>query len=565
MALTKITLRNFKSIGGEAQTIELAPYTLLFGPNSVGKSTLIQALIFSYELLANGNRDVHKTELGGDAIDLGGFINTVHGRDPGREVTIELECSVDEDDLVHWDELSLAWRGNVPWPFFLQGRKPTTAKIEMGIAMASDGNPMVTKFASYVDDSLLSIISANKERTRVSAFSGALRGLYYNFEELGADEGPLASDWDETEQFHPVTPESSKGGDIEENFPGFMDFIQKTWVLDQEDALPHRQQSKTFFQLTQSDEDLLAYFQEEKWFDGRELNEPKLLEALSVVPAEQILRALLELLYIGPLREIPSRDSLAGLLEKKAGWWNGAEAWNLSGRGPGGIELLCINRWLGQKRLKTGYKVQISSAVEIPEDHAIWHLKSEDLDEDGLEIALKDLRSQRRRTQIALVEERNNLELSAKDVGTGISQVFPILAAAATYGCKLIAAEQPELHVHPKLQTELADVLMEAHAVLRHRFLIETHSEHLVLRFLRRIEESFLRPEDKHTQHKEPEDVTREWPDKLPAVSHEQVAIYYVTQGDSGAIFHRISVFEDGETEGWPDGFFREREEELGL
>ena len=94
MALTKITLRNFKSIGGAAQTIELAPFTLLFGPNSVGKSTLIQALIFCYELLAKGNRNVHKTELGGDAIDLGGFVNTVHGRDIGKEITIELECDI---------------------------------------------------------------------------------------------------------------------------------------------------------------------------------------------------------------------------------------------------------------------------------------------------------------------------------------------------------------------------------------------------------------------------------------------------------------------------------------
>ena len=45
MALTKIVLRNFKSIGDEAQTIEFAPYTLLFGPNSAGKSTLKQAII----------------------------------------------------------------------------------------------------------------------------------------------------------------------------------------------------------------------------------------------------------------------------------------------------------------------------------------------------------------------------------------------------------------------------------------------------------------------------------------------------------------------------------------
>ena len=70
-----LKLRNFKSIGSEAQVIELAPITLLFGPNSAGKSTVLQSLIYLREVLISGNYDPDKTTLGGEWLDLGGFRN----------------------------------------------------------------------------------------------------------------------------------------------------------------------------------------------------------------------------------------------------------------------------------------------------------------------------------------------------------------------------------------------------------------------------------------------------------------------------------------------------------
>ena len=59
-----LKIKNFKSIGNKGQIIELSPITLLFGPNSAGKSTVLQSLIYLREILLNKNLDPDKTELG---------------------------------------------------------------------------------------------------------------------------------------------------------------------------------------------------------------------------------------------------------------------------------------------------------------------------------------------------------------------------------------------------------------------------------------------------------------------------------------------------------------------
>ena len=49
MAITSITIENFKGIG-DAVTIPIRPITLLFGKNSAGKSTVLQALRYLREI-----------------------------------------------------------------------------------------------------------------------------------------------------------------------------------------------------------------------------------------------------------------------------------------------------------------------------------------------------------------------------------------------------------------------------------------------------------------------------------------------------------------------------------
>ena len=104
---------------------------------------------------------------------------------------------------------------------------------------------------------------------------------------------------------------------------------------------------------------------------------------------------------------------------------------------------------------------------------------------------------------------------------------------------QIITIEQPEVHVHPRLQADLGDLLAEAIGEPRwHRFIVETHSEHLVLRVQKLVRGKVLRPSD--------------------------VSIIYVSRGPDGARAEKLRLGEDGDfIDEWPGGFFPERLREL--
>ena len=92
MKITAITIENFKGIRDRAR-VELRPVTLLFGANSAGKSTIVQALHYAHEILERHNVDPGKTLLGGDAIELGGFESLIHGHQRTRPLHLRLELA----------------------------------------------------------------------------------------------------------------------------------------------------------------------------------------------------------------------------------------------------------------------------------------------------------------------------------------------------------------------------------------------------------------------------------------------------------------------------------------
>src|SRR2546427_36350 len=71
--ITALELENFKGVAAR-QRVEFAPLTLLFGANSAGKSSVLQALVYLHELLERGEADVDRTHLGGDVLELGGSL-----------------------------------------------------------------------------------------------------------------------------------------------------------------------------------------------------------------------------------------------------------------------------------------------------------------------------------------------------------------------------------------------------------------------------------------------------------------------------------------------------------
>jgi hypothetical protein len=82
------------------------------------------------------------------------------------------------------------------------------------------------------------------------------------------------------------------------------------------------------------------------------------------------------------------------------------------------------------------------------------------------------------------------------DVGIGVSQVLPIVVAliAAQEG-QLVYVEQPELHLHPRAQVVMAELLAEA-ANRGVRVIVETHSSLLLLTVQTMVAEGDLKPDD---------------------------------------------------------------------
>ena len=147
--------------------------------------------------------------------------------------------------------------------------------------------------------------------------------------------------------------------------------------------------------------------------------------------------------------------------------------------------------------------------------------------------------------EVDLVTTRNRLPVRVPDVGVGISQILPVVVAALDPGRPGITAiEQPELHLHPRIQVELGD-LFASQAAKGGTFLIETHSEHLLLRFMKRMRQTY--------------DGTLG--NGNPRMRSEDIAVYFVEIDPDGTetLIREMPLNERGElVKAWPGGFFEE-------
>jgi len=147
---------------------------------------------------------------------------------------------------------------------------------------------------------------------------------------------------------------------------------------------------------------------------------------------------------------------------------------------------------------------------------------------------------------ILINDESKAIQVNLQDIGTGISQIIPILIRFAE-DYSIISIEQPELHLHPALQCKFADVFIDQIKTGK-SILIETHSEHIILRILRRIRET----------------ADGSLTNKQLSIKPDDVAILFVRSTPEGAQVINIRVDEDGDMiDPWPGGFFPERMDEV--
>ena len=137
---------------------------------------------------------------------------------------------------------------------------------------------------------------------------------------------------------------------------------------------------------------------------------------------------------------------------------------------------------------------------------------------------------------------RNGVVVTPQDVGYGISQLLPIIVQLVAGRQSTICIEQPEVHIHPRLQTELAELFIEStrRDGFGNQVIVETHSEHLLLRFLAKIRDKEF--------------------------DRANLSVLYVGRDklDGWADPVQLGIDENGDfIDTWPDGFFDERSREI--
>jgi predicted ATPase len=260
--------------------------------------------------------------------------------------------------------------------------------------------------------------------------------------------------------------------------------------------------------------------------------------------------------HIGPLRKKVQRNYSDTMNSTQSlSWYSGLASYNSILQADESL-IESINYWLThKKKLNTNYKVIRNKykILDIASTIMSSILKGHELSETEYKKTIIDkLSSVRERIEFNLFENEKKLNLSTQDVGSGISQVLPILTWALSKSEGILSIEQPELHIHPAMQISLGDLFIESalSKSKRNYFIVETHSEHLLLRILRRVSETN----------------NNELPQEIQQIKPDDIAVYYIHSEKGNAIINKLEVDESGDfKDEWPEGFFEERDEELFL
>ncbi|MCU0496862.1 MAG: DUF3696 domain-containing protein [Anaerolineae bacterium] len=214
--------------------------------------------------------------------------------------------------------------------------------------------------------------------------------------------------------------------------------------------------------------------------------------------------------YLAALRSYPQRNYL----------WRDTIPHIIEPSGKNAIELLIVST---------------HRETELLENVTEWMIKLGLIQDLKLEALDKEHRFYQLQVQVA------NSHSALFDVGFGISQVLPVITLLffAPEG-SILLLEQPELHLHPRAQSVLADLMLHVAETRHLQLIVESHSEHLLTRLQRRVAESengFATPDN--------------------------VKAYFCRMTDQGAHIEDVCMDQYGQIQNYPDNFFGDNSGDL--
>ena len=555
--IRSLSLKNFKGFSDEVR-IELRPITLLFGANSAGKSSVLHALQYLREILDRNNANADRTAQGGEAIDLGGFMNLVHGRGSERQIEIEIEMALGDSSIPElvpdvFDDWQVQDEG--VWNFYdsLQDIRKKVERVSVRLTIGWNSlreEPVVIGYEVGTNGEWCVRLEASGDgrdtRMRMNRENPIFMEDAPDADELLPElddwvnprdleaEAPAPADEQAASSEAVATPTAVTRTQMGQRsrLPDLFDAVQeaglerpgdglRAWLTGLNGALP-RLGEMLYIPAPGARDPANIYV-------AREFT--AFLSWLTIGPA-MLLRDQLRLLrYLGPLRKIPPRGFEVSLTKSDAAWSDGMAAWEALMTGPQSLVESC-SQWMSDAdKLGTGYSLSRKQLQEFdlstPEPSPIG----------------------RRRPRVALTDVAG-LAHHAQDIGVGISQVLPVVVAAQDATASVVCIEQPELHVHPAVQVGLGDLFIDGALRKGLSFLIETHSEHLILRLLRRIREAADLGDNEANSER--------------PLTPDTLGVNYLSKEDGHVTVTLLPVNSEGDFDkAWPRGFFEERGPEL--
>ena len=477
--LTRLGLRNFKAFGDEMQYADLAPITLIYGPNSGGKSSIIQALLMLKQSAEETERrTVMELVPRGYYVDLGSTEAFIHNHDISRSFEIEMA---------------------------VQGRLRPYNRDVLYFPIAS------TRLEFSAD---------------TTNHTSELKAIRFKLEEFNQND---REGYDiQLERSSDTNGLGSFSWGNEESIKSFARYIKKVDNSVRHTRLDHVEQRSVRRYKSMSSEELEFHLKKFQFEPIRGLqfeancyaqdadNELVDAESIQVFRTRRIAWELNRMSHIGPHRQPPQRAyGTYGRISRDTAGGRGEFTPHILGSDESIVK--STNEWFDK--------------CEIPYRLEVHSQKGDILTGDRTVLELSDMR------------EGGINQLTLTDVGFGINQILPVIVEGVIARGRTICVEQPEIHLHPRLQANIADLLIETSRPDKdnagNQWIVETHSELLVRRLQRRIREG--------------------------EINHKDVAVLYVDpQDDGSSTIQQLELDDDGTfIDEWPKGFFEEGYREI--